>query len=164
MTTDVDRTREAVGDKRRHRALMFAVRFRAWLFGRVFTAGALCLVFRDNRDLLLVRPRYRPGWGLPGGFMRTREQPEAAVLRELVEEVGIVGAAVSPIASYVQEGRRHIDHLFVARVRDHEIRRPRVAIEIAEVRWYALDSLPPLQPEAEAALAVWAERGGEVDA
>jgi ADP-ribose pyrophosphatase YjhB (NUDIX family) len=155
---DVPPERERVPDTQWQRLLLLAVQFRAWLMGGVFTAGALCLVFRDNGDILLVRPRYREGWGLPGGFMKHREQAESAIVRELQEEVGMIGAVVKPVAAYVQEHHRHIDHLFVAYVHDHQMPRPKSSLEIAETKWFPIDALPPLQPEADAALAVWAEQ------
>jgi ADP-ribose pyrophosphatase YjhB (NUDIX family) len=139
---------------------MFAVRFRAWLLGGVFTAGAMCIVVRDGGELLLVRPRYRRGWGLPGGFMRGREQPDAAMRRELAEEVGIVEVDVDVVGTYVAHGRRHIEHLYETRVRDHELSKRYAFLEIAEARWWDPSELPELQPEAHAALELWQSRRG----
>src|SRR4051812_38437645 len=91
-----------VRDRYWHRALMTAVRFRAWLLGSVYTSGSLAVVLRDDGRLLLVKPRYRRGWGLVGGYMRRREQSIDAMRREMHEEVGFAGEIAGPIASYVQ--------------------------------------------------------------
>lgn len=155
---------ETAKDSLGQRALMLAVRFRAWLLGGVFTAGAMCFVVRDNGDVLLVRPSYRRGWGLPGGFMRTGEQSRDTILRELAEEVDIMEADPSLLRTYVSDGRRHIEHLYIARVQDHELPErhglsswlgPK---EIASAAWHDLRELPPLQPEARAALTWWSDR------
>src|SRR6185503_13165189 len=53
------------------------------------TAGA---VVTDKRGrVLLLKHRFRPGsgWGMPGGFIEEGEQPEAALRRELREEIGL---------------------------------------------------------------------------
>ncbi|MFJ6485983.1 NUDIX domain-containing protein [Streptomyces sp. NPDC091682] len=39
--------------------------------------------------MLLVKPTYKPGWDLPGGMAEANEAPEAALTRELREELGL---------------------------------------------------------------------------
>ncbi|MFF2374824.1 NUDIX domain-containing protein [Streptomyces xiamenensis] len=47
-------------------------------------------VIRDSAGrVLLVEPTYKPGWDLPGGMAEANEAPEDAVVRELVEELGL---------------------------------------------------------------------------
>lgn len=49
-------------------------------------AGAL---FSDVAGrVLLVKPRYKRGWDIPGGYVLPGEPPLAACRRELVEELG----------------------------------------------------------------------------
>jgi len=70
---------------------------------RALLAGVICTralvsqlafgvagVVRDEAGrVLLVRSRFGSGWGLPGGGVGRGEPPDAAVQRELREEVGL---------------------------------------------------------------------------
>lgn len=70
---------------------------------RVVLVAAAALVDADNRVLLAQRP---PGkamaglWEFPGGKVGADETPEAALVRELNEELGIdtTGACLAPFA------------------------------------------------------------------
>ncbi|MEU8080358.1 NUDIX hydrolase [Catellatospora citrea] len=50
------------------------------------TAGVL-FVDAAGRPLL-VKPSYKPGWEIPGGYVNVGESPLAACRREIVEELG----------------------------------------------------------------------------
>jgi 8-oxo-dGTP diphosphatase len=131
---------------------MVMVRFRAWLLGGVYTAGSLAVVTSNQGRLLLVKPWYRQGWGLPGGMMKRGEQSEDAMRREMFEETGISVDPGDFCDAYVQQGRRHIDHLFVIRLDDEPAPQWSRRGEIADTAWFRLDDLPPLQREAHEAL------------
>ena len=48
------------------------------------------LLLRDGAGrALLVRPRYKSNWEIPGGVVEADESPRAAVLREIDEELGL---------------------------------------------------------------------------
>jgi 8-oxo-dGTP diphosphatase len=50
-------------------------------------AGAL---IRDAEGrILLVKPTYKDGWDIPGGYVEPGESPAAACQRELAEEIGL---------------------------------------------------------------------------
>ena len=58
----------------------------------ILTVVAVALVDPDGRILLAQRPPGKPMaglWEFPGGKIHDRESPEAALIRELKEELGI---------------------------------------------------------------------------
>ena len=84
----VDEAREHSGlEVLGERLLVATIRAGARFLRGSFTAGCVCAV-RDPADrLLLVKPRYRLDWGLPGGFLRRTEQAADAIRRGL-EDLG----------------------------------------------------------------------------
>ena len=60
-----------------------------WLMRRPRTFGAHAFALTTERQVVLVKLRYAPGWRLPGGGREAGEDPRAAVLRELREEIGM---------------------------------------------------------------------------
>lgn len=48
------------------------------------------VIFRDPRGrVLFVKPSYKSGWDVPGGYVEPDESPRAAALREVQEELGV---------------------------------------------------------------------------
>ncbi|GAA2019903.1 NUDIX hydrolase [Catenulispora yoronensis] len=47
------------------------------------------LFFDAEGRIMLVRPSYRPGWDLPGGYVEIGESPVEGAAREVLEELGI---------------------------------------------------------------------------
>jgi 8-oxo-dGTP diphosphatase len=47
------------------------------------------IVVDDVGRILLVDPKYKPGWDTPGGMVEANESPQDAVRRELLEELGL---------------------------------------------------------------------------
>jgi 8-oxo-dGTP diphosphatase len=48
------------------------------------------VLFRDPAgNVLIVEPRYKPDWDLPGGMAEANEPPLAAAVREVAEELGL---------------------------------------------------------------------------
>lgn len=51
--------------------------------------GASVLIFDPQGRLLILKPNYKPGWGLVGGLTDEDESPLAAACRETLEEIGL---------------------------------------------------------------------------
>lgn len=126
--------------KLRTRLFLFAVAIK-----RRLTVGVRAIIIDDGK-VLLVRHTYLPGWHFPGGGVEPGETAQAAAARETFEETGyavvgppqllgfylnrIAGTARDHVAAYVW---RSVE-------RKHEAA---VSFEIAEVRWFPIDALPP---------------------
>jgi ADP-ribose pyrophosphatase YjhB (NUDIX family) len=80
------------------RALPDRLRPLALRLGTTRVSVGVCALVQDARGrLLLTHHTYREQpWGLPGGFIGRREQPGAALARELREELG-VAAHIGPL-------------------------------------------------------------------
>ena len=47
------------------------------------------LFFDETGRVLLVKPTYKPGWEIPGGYLHPGETPSQGAAREVKEELGI---------------------------------------------------------------------------
>ena len=58
----------------------------------IVLVAAVALIDRDGRVLIAQRPQGKPMaglWEFPGGKVEERETPEAALIRELQEELAV---------------------------------------------------------------------------
>jgi 8-oxo-dGTP pyrophosphatase MutT (NUDIX family) len=62
--------------------------------------GVAAIVEDARGQVLLVRQRFDPDWRLPGGGVNRGEPAQAAVLRELAEEVGLTGGTAQFFGLY----------------------------------------------------------------
>ena len=113
-----------------------------WFVFRPTTYGVKCVVRHEGR-WLLIRNSYGNGsWTLPGGAVHRREEPAAAAIREVREEVGIDLGSVEPIGSYRsnREYKKDTVYCFVANVLhpDHRIDMR----EVIEAGWFDPSDLP----------------------
>lgn len=118
-----------------------------------YSVGAICVIERDDGHVMLIRQSYRQRWGLPGGLLARDEEPEAAALREVREEVAIEVELTSPASVFVEPRLRRVDVIYRARPAAGDNAHPRPSSpEITAVEWFPLDGLPPLQAETATAL------------
>jgi 8-oxo-dGTP diphosphatase len=105
-----------------------------------FTASVVGIISNEKGDVLLLDHLLRPasGWGLPGGFLEPFEQPEDGLRRELREETGLELTDIKHYRTRVI--RRHVEILFTARSTGEGAIGSR---EITEIRWFAIDAVPP---------------------
>jgi NAD+ diphosphatase len=70
------------------------------------SAAVACLIFNAEGKLLLARRAIEPAKGmldLPGGFVEPMESAEAAVVREIKEELGVQVTNATYLASFPNE-------------------------------------------------------------
>lgn len=89
---------------------------------KVVLVSAVALIDRDGRVLLAQRPAGKPMaglWEFPGGKVEQGETPEAALIRELREELGIDtwSSCLAPLtfASHAYEAFHLLMPLFACR-------------------------------------------------
>ncbi len=120
------------------------VRFRRWsmrLTHARFTVTAGALIFNDAGQILLLKHRFRAGsgWGLPGGFIETGEQPIDALRRELREEIGLEVEDVEIFLARSFKKPRQVEVLFRGRA-DGDV--TPLTMEVERADWFPLESLP----------------------
>jgi ADP-ribose pyrophosphatase YjhB (NUDIX family) len=118
-----------------------SVRLFLTRFGHTrFTVSAGAVIVNEEGQVLLLKHVFRTGsgWGIPGGFIDAREQPEAALRRELREEVGLELSCVK--FGFVRTFRhRQLELIFLCRPNGEA--HPR-GIEIKRAAWFSPDKLP----------------------
>lgn len=129
-----------------------------------FAVSAGAIVFDAQGRVLLLRHVFRhgSGWGLPGGFLHKGEQPEAALRRELREEIGLDVEDLQLASVRTIESAHQIEILYCCRARNRA--EPR-SFEVRKAAWFAPNELPrdllPAQRQAiRSAFAAWQSRSG----
>jgi ADP-ribose pyrophosphatase YjhB (NUDIX family) len=113
------------------------------------TAGAV--ITNARGCVLLLKHRFRPGtgWGMPGGFIETGEQPEAALRRELREEVGLEIEELKLFTTRAFHKPKQVEIVFTARaIGDPD----QLSFEIQKAAWFFPDQLPNELPNDQAQL------------
>lgn len=107
-----------------------------------FTVTVAAMLFDQSDRVLLLEHVFRAdeGWGVPGGFINKGENPEAALRRELREEINVEIEDVKMIFCRNLGKLKQVEIYFRARV----IGDPKPSsFEIKSAQWFALDQLPP---------------------
>ena len=114
-----------------------------WFVRRPRTFGAHALALTPKRKLVLVKLRYAPGWRVPGGGRGRNEYAQAAVIRELREEIGMTAYGRIRLACELEESvdfKRDVAALLI--VEDVRYQPHLFSWEVEQVGEFALDRLP----------------------
>ena len=129
-----------------HRLVGKAVRL-AWRVIKPRTIGVRAVLLDQDDRVALVRHTYTDQWYLPGGGVKKGESIEAALRRELEEEVAVSDPVIERVLG-VYHSRREgkDDHIVIFAARtvaeaDGHLRRADLA-EIEQADWFPLTELP----------------------
>jgi len=134
-----------------------------WRVFRPRTFGVKAVVVRpEDSSVLLVRHSYGDTsiWSLPGGgYKPRRESPQAAVAREIHEELGLRVSTSSHLGEYKTQaqGKRDTVAIFLCQVEAATITKNS---ELAEARWFspaALQEIDKLYTITRRALELYRE-------
>jgi len=107
------------------------------------TVGARALVIK-NDEVLLVKHTYQKGWCTIGGTVDKNETPRQALVRELVEEVGVIALEKPELFGlYHHKYKKRDDYVAFYIVRHFEMQKESYSPEIAEKKWFPFHALPP---------------------
>lgn len=109
------------------------------------------LILNDIGHVLLVKPSYKEGWDIPGGYVEPSESPAQAAIREVSEELGVsrpVGRLlVVDWAPHPQEGDKLLFIFDGGRVTDSEVGNFTLGPdEISEAALWPLSEVAKLTP------------------
>jgi 8-oxo-dGTP diphosphatase len=102
------------------------------------------LIVRGSELLICQRTKYQPmplKWEFPGGKVEPAEEPQAALARELDEELGIhaaIGPEVATVAHTYRNGNSVELHFFLVEAYEGEVEN-RI---FKDVRWVPRETLP----------------------
>lgn len=106
-----------------------------------FTVTAGAFLFDAEGRILLLEHEFRPDsrWGIPGGFLNKSEQPEAAMRRELREEVALEVDDVQFLFARTLPRPRQVEIYFACTTKGNPTPS---SFEIRKAAWFAPDDLP----------------------
>jgi 8-oxo-dGTP diphosphatase len=109
------------------------------------------LVHDEQGRVLMVRPTYKDGWDIPGGYVEPDESPAQAAEREVAEELGLHRAPgrllVVDWAPHPEEGDKLLFVFDGGTLTPAEVDTLHLdADEIAEARFWSAEHLVDLAP------------------
>jgi ADP-ribose pyrophosphatase YjhB (NUDIX family) len=110
-----------------------------------FAVTAAAIVTDGRGRVLLLKHRFRPGsgWGLPGGFIEKGEQPDAALRRELREEIGLEIEQLKLFAVRAFKRPKQVEIVFMGQAIGNT---DELSFEIQEAVWFLPGEFPAELP------------------
>lgn len=118
---------------------------------KIITVAA-AVILNEQNQLLLVRKQNTQAFMQVGGKLEVDEAPEVTMQREILEEIGCECELTQFIGQFETATANEPDHVLVSYVYVVELKQPpKIAAEIAEMKWIELDDqstlLAPLTKE-----------------
>lgn len=118
-----------------------------------FNAGVCTLIFDEEGKVLLFKHTYRKfEWGIPGGGLEYREQPDEAIVREFYEESNIKIEVEKLLKVSSAKEFPHLSIVYLCKIVEGEFK---PSHEISEMKYFDANDLPQML-YAEKDLIRWA--------
>lgn len=106
-----------------------------------FLVGVVGLITDEKKRVILFHHTYRNRypWGLPGGWLKKGEQPQAALVREIEEESGLAVEVEYPFTTYSKSALPMVEIVLKARLVKGEFQ---ASDEVDEIRAVTADDIP----------------------
>lgn len=124
---------------------------------------AAAVILNEQSQLLLVRKQNTEAFMQVGGKLESNEAPEIAIQREILEEIACESEIKQFIGRFETAAANEPDHLLVSYVYEVKLKQtPRIAAEIAEMKWIDLeDRVTLLAPLTQYVVIPWCQQNLE---
>lgn len=124
---------------------------------------AAAVILNEQNQLLLVRKQNTQAFMQVGGKLELNEAPEIAIQREILEEIACESEIKQFIGRFETAAANEPDHLLVSYVYEVKLKQtPRIAAEIAEMKWIDLeDQATLLAPLTQHVVIPWCQQNLE---
>ena len=129
---------------------------------KIITVAA-AIILNEKNQLLLVRKQNTQAFMQVGGKLESNEAPEIAIQREILEEIACESEIKQFIGRFETAAANEPDHLLVSYVYEVKLKQtPRIAAEIAEMKWIDLeDQVTLLAPLTQHVVIPWCQQNLE---
>ena len=124
---------------------------------------AAAVILNEQNQLLLVCKQNTEAFMQVGGKLESNEPPEIAMQREILEEIACESEIKQFIGRFETAAANEPDHLLVSYVYEVKLKQtPRIAAEIAEMKWIDLeDQVTLLAPLTQHVVIPWCQQNLE---
>jgi len=129
---------------------------------KIITVAA-AIILNEKNQLLLVRKQNTRAFMQVGGKLESNEAPEIAIQREILEEIACESEIKQFVGRFETAAANEPDHLLVSYVYEVKLKQtPRIAAEIAEMKWIDLeDQVTLLAPLTQQVVIPWCHQNLE---
>lgn len=114
-----------------------------------FLVGVTGIILNKDKQVLLFKHTYRQTqWGLPGGYIKSKEHPFESLEREIAEESGFVVSVDEELKIRTDRETSRLDVVVVGKYIGGEFKKSH---EVSEFGFFSLENLP-LIPKSQLVL------------
>jgi len=113
------------------------------LFQDQFLVGVTGVIFNDKDEILLFKHPYRNfEWGLPGGYLKSREHPKEGLEREIEEESNLTVSADARYKIRTDRETARLDIVYVGSFIGGTFKK---SAEVTEAKFFPFENLPKIR-------------------